>query len=98
MINIYLNNKSILQDLNYTFDINTSIFVYLKLDHDIIQGIQHLIDKIPLHVLPKWVKGHKDDHKEWNELSPAAKANCYTDQVCALTHHTALHLTARRIP
>ena len=45
-----LDNKSVaVNDLEWNFNnINTPIYDFLKADYDILQGILHVIDKLPL--------------------------------------------------
>jgi len=81
-----LDNRSVTTDIEWTFDINTSPFDYLKADYNIIQAIQEQNRKLPLELCVSWVKGHQDRDKMWGELTSAAKANVYADKTCDETH------------
>jgi hypothetical protein len=83
-----LDNKSVAEDdLEWTYSQETLVFDYLKSDYDLLQGIQHEIETLPIASKVSWVKGHQDQYKQHMELSLDAKANCITDDVCTETHH-----------
>jgi hypothetical protein len=87
-LHFVLDNKSIAVDnLEWTFNNDTSVYTYLKADYDILQGIQHEIANLPIASSVEWVKGHQDRHKPRNELSIEALVNCFADDVCTDTHH-----------
>jgi hypothetical protein len=82
------DNKSIAEDdLEWMYSQETSMFDYLKSDYDLLQGIQHKIEILPIASKVSWVKGHQDRHKSRTKLSLQAKANCIADDVCTETHH-----------
>jgi hypothetical protein len=92
-IDIVLDNQSVVDDLDWYFDINTSVYDYLKPDYDILQAINHSLDRIPMRCNIQWVKGHQIDHKDWDQLSIAAKANYYADEICTQMQQTSPDLT-----
>jgi hypothetical protein len=60
-LHFVLNNKSVtIDDLEWTFNNDTSVYTYLKADYDILQGIQHEIANLPIASSVEWVKGHQD--------------------------------------
>ena len=77
-----LDNKSVTQDLEWNLDVTSSVFEYLRADYDILQGIQRLKDTLPIKSTVRWVKGHQDRHKEWDQLSIEAKVNVLADREC----------------
>ena len=74
-----IDNESIVKDILRTTDDTTSLFQTLRPNWDIIQGIQHLIDMLPIKVLPTWEKSHQDEGLAWDELTPRAKINVLSD-------------------
>ena len=83
-----LDNKSVaVNDLEWNFNnINTPVYDFLKADYDILQGILHVIDKLPLKATVRWVKGHQDRDTPRLELPVPALANCIADDVCTATY------------
>ena len=83
-----LNNKSVaVNDLEWNFNnINTPVYDFLKADYDILQGILHVINKLPLKATVRWVKGHQDHDTPRLELPVPALANCIADDVCTATY------------
>jgi hypothetical protein len=58
-----LDNKSVAKDdLKWTFGQETSVFDYLKSNYDLLQGIQHEIETLPIPSKVSWVKGHQDHY------------------------------------
>jgi hypothetical protein len=56
-----LDNKSIaVDDLEWTYGQETSVFDYLKSDYNLLQGIQCDIKNLPIASKVSWVKGHQD--------------------------------------
>jgi hypothetical protein len=56
-----LDNKSIaVDDLEWTYGQETSVFDYLKSDYNLLQGIQCDIKTLPIASKVSWVKGHQD--------------------------------------
>ena len=47
-LHFYLDNKSVMSDIKWQYNAETSIFDYLKADYDIVQGIQKLQSHLPL--------------------------------------------------
>jgi hypothetical protein len=87
-LHFVLNNKIVaIDDLEWTFNNDTSVYTYLKANYDILQGIQHEIANLPIASSVEWVKGHQDQHKPRSELSIEALVNCFADDVCTDTHH-----------
>ena len=75
-------------DLEWNFNnINTPIYDFLKADYDILQGILHVIDKLPLKATVQWVKGHQDRDTPRHKLPVPALANCIADDVCTTMYH-----------
>jgi hypothetical protein len=92
-VRYFLDNKSVIDDLEWPFDEQTSVFDYLKADFDILHGINIERDTAPLAPRILWVKGHQDDHMPLKELPDAALANYYTDQICGIIHEHPIHDT-----
>ncbi len=87
-LHFVLDNKRIaIDDLEWTFNNDTSVYTYLKADYNILQGIQHEIANLPIASSVEWVKGHQDWHKPRSKLSIEALVNCFADNVCTDTHH-----------
>jgi hypothetical protein len=61
-VKYFLDNKSVIDNLEWPFNEQTSIFNYLKADFDILYGINTKRDATPLTPTILWVKGHQDDH------------------------------------
>jgi hypothetical protein len=72
-INIVLDNQSVVDDLDWYFDGNTSVYNFLKPDYDILQAINRHLDLMLIRCNIQWVKGHQIDHKEWDQLDNALK-------------------------
>ncbi len=83
-VKYFLDNKSVIDDLEWNFNAQTSVFNYLKSDYDILQGINTEQDASTLTPMISWVKGHQDDHMPLDELPHAALANYYADQICGI--------------
>lgn len=97
-----LDNKSVTDDLKWTFGTHTSVYDYLKPDYDILQAINGeravtLEEEELIQPNVSWVKGHQDDHKPLEELSGPALANCYADKICDIMH-SATDNEAGRFP
>ncbi len=87
-LHFVLENKSVaVDDLEWTFGNDTSVYDYLKSDYDILQGIQHEIANLAITWSVICVKGPQDCHKPRTMLSIEALANCYADDICTDTHH-----------
>jgi hypothetical protein len=83
-----LENKSVaVDDLEWTFGNDTSVYDYHKSDYDILQGIQHEIANLAITSSVICIKGPQDCHKPRTMLSIEALANCYADDICTDTHH-----------
>jgi len=54
-----LDNKSVMTDIDWTFDVETSQFDYLKANYN-IQATQQKNAALPLESSMSWVKGHQD--------------------------------------
>jgi len=59
-IQYVLDNKSVMQDLDWEFSLSSSVFDFLKADYNIQQGIYSTIAKLPISPQIGWVKGHQD--------------------------------------
>jgi hypothetical protein len=86
-----LNNKSVIDDLEWNFGPQTSVYNYLKPDYNILQAINNeqaaaTRDDDLIDPSVSWVKGHQDDHTPREELSDAALANYYADKTCGIMH------------
>jgi hypothetical protein len=92
-VKYFLDNKSVIDDLKWPFNEQTSVFDYLKADFDILHGINIERDAAPLAPRISWVKGHQDDHMPLEELPDAALANYYADQICGIIHGHPVHET-----
>ena len=38
-----------------------------------------------------WIKGHQNQDKQWNQLPPAVKVNCYANKNCTQMHQIAVY-------
>jgi hypothetical protein len=76
----------VIDDLEWTFDLQTSVYDFLKSDYDILQAINHEIAQAPIRPNIRWVKGHQDDHTAPEDLTNEAVANYYADKICDLMH------------
>jgi hypothetical protein len=85
-VRYFLDNKSIIDHLEWPFGEQMSIFNCLKANFDILYGINTEQDAAPLTPTISWVKGHQDNHLPLEELPDAALANYYTDQICGIMH------------
>jgi hypothetical protein len=94
-LRIVIDNQSVTDDVEWNFDQQTAVYDYLKADYDILQGIKTMIAALPLTTNIGWIKGHQDDRKPWEELSNAAKANCYADRICDDTHQREANTVGR---
>jgi hypothetical protein len=90
-VKYFLDNKSVIDDLEWPFDEQTSVFDYLKADFNILHGINIERDAAPLTPRISWVKGHQDDHMPLEELPNTALANYYADQICGIIHDHPVH-------
>jgi hypothetical protein len=70
----WLDNKSVIDDLKWTFDSRNSVYDFLKSDYDILQAINHKIAQVPIWPNIWWVKGHQDDHTAPEDLTDEAVA------------------------
>jgi hypothetical protein len=61
-VKYFLDNKSVIDDLQWPFNEQTSVFDYLKADFDKLHRINIERDAAPLAPRISWVKGHQDDH------------------------------------
>ena len=50
-------------------------------DWDLIKVVHSLIKELPFSFQWKWIKGHQDKEKEWNELDNWAKRNVTMDSI-----------------
>jgi hypothetical protein len=87
-VKYFLDNKSVIDDLEWPFNEQTSVFDYLKADFDILHGINIERDAAPLAPRISWVKGHQDDHMPLEELPDTALA-----KLCGIIHEHPVHET-----
>ena len=85
-LQFYLDNKSITTNIDCWLTKESSVFEYLKADYDIVQGIQKFRDSLPMPSSMSWVKGHQDQYLDREDLTPVAKGNIQTDDVCTAIH------------
>jgi hypothetical protein len=79
-VTFVLDNKSVAKDdLKWMFGQETLVFDYLKSNYDLLQGIQHEIEMLPIPLKVSWVKGHQDHYKPWNE---ATTSGCKSQLHC----------------
>ena len=50
-------------------------------DFDLVKCIRTLSKELPIQIKWKWVEGHQDDHKSWNELDEWARLNVRMDSL-----------------
>jgi hypothetical protein len=68
--------------MEYKLDLMSSAFDFIRADYNILQGIHRMSAHLPLTSTIRWVKGHQDQHKEWDKLSVEAKANIVANDEC----------------
>jgi hypothetical protein len=85
-LQIQLDNKSVINDANWTLDLQTSVYNFPKADYDILQAINYKITQAQIHPNIQWVKGHQDDYIAPEDLMDEAVANYYANKICDLMH------------
>ena len=53
----------------------------LAADWDILEEIRKACDEVDVRFELKWVKGHQDDDKTWEQMSLEARTNCKADRL-----------------